>query len=160
MLRFKAFTLIELMVVIFVISLILGMATFSMGVFQTSHDLENTTQALSSRLRLAAMEATFDQEALGMAVDESGYRFYRKDAQTHDWVLITDDSLFKAQAFPAGTDLSLTIDGVVQNLSQTLPQLVLKQGEIHPFSLKFKDKEARVFEISLNAQGEIVWTPE
>lgn len=159
MFRSRAFTLIELLVVLFVLSLIVGVAVFSMGVFQSSHDLENTTQALSSRLKLAQMEATFEQDALGIAVDQSGYRFFRKNSPQEEWTVISDDSLFKSQNFPHNTVLKLTINGKEQPLGQGLPQLVLQQGDLSPFSLTFKDEDDRAYEISLNAQGEIVWTP-
>jgi len=156
----KGFTLVELLVVLLVLSLVTGLALFSMGVFKSSHNLENTTQALSSRLRLAQMEALFEQQALGIAVDEKGYRFYRKNSSDADWELISDDSLFKSQAFPSNTQLTLTINGKAQSLSQDKPQLILLQGDLTPFSLSFNDKENHAYEISLNSQGEIVWTPQ
>lgn len=156
--RSKGFTLIELLVVLFVLSLVAGVTVFSMGVFQSSHDLENTTQALSSRLRLAQMEATFDQEAVGIAVDETGYRFYRKNPQFDKWELITDDTLFKSQSFPDKTDLQFMVAGKIQSLTQAEPQLILQQGDVAPFSLTFKEGK-QAYEISLNPQGEIVWTP-
>jgi general secretion pathway protein H len=156
----KGFTLVELLVVLLVLSLVAGVAVFSMGVFKSSHNLENTTQGLSSRLRLAQMEALFEQQALGIAVDERGYKFYRKNTAEGDWELISDDSLFKAQAFPNHTQLQLTVNGKVQSLSQDEPQLVLLQGELVPFSISFQDNNNHLYEISLNSEGEIVWTPQ
>jgi hypothetical protein len=136
-----------------------SVAVFSMGIFRSSHDLENTTQVLHSRLRLAQMEAIFDQDALGIAMDESGYRFFRKTSPLEPWQLISDDSLFKAQSFPNHTELKLIVDGKVQPLNQSNPQLILQQGEIPPFLLIFKDEDNQSYEISLNPEGEIVWTP-
>jgi general secretion pathway protein H len=157
--RPQGFTLIELLVVLFVLSLVGSVAVFSMDIFKSSQDLENTTQALNSRLRLAQMEAIFDQDVLGVAVDESGYRFFRKTSPSDPWQLISDDSLFKSRSFPNHTELKLTINGKVQPLDQNNPQLILQQGDMTPFSLIFKDGDNHSYEISLNSAGEIVWTP-
>jgi general secretion pathway protein H len=156
----KGFTLVELLVVLLVLSLVAGVAVFSMDVFKSSHNLENTTQALSSRLRLAQTEALFEQQALGIAVDERGYKFYRKNSSDQEWELIVNDSLFKSQAFPSNTQLKLTVNGQDQSLSQDKPQLIMLQGELTPFSFSFNDKNNHAYEISLNTEGEIVWTPQ
>lgn len=154
----KGFTLIELLVVLLVLSLVMTVAVFSIGVFESSHNLENTTQALRSRLHLAQMEATYEQDALGIALDEHGYRFFRKDS-TLGWKLISDDSFFKPQDFPDNTVLKLTINGQLQSLDQTIPQIILQQGELAPFSLTFKDSNNKAYEITLDGQGEVVWSP-
>jgi general secretion pathway protein H len=155
----NGFTLIELLVVLLVLSLVASMAVFSMGIFKDSHNLENSTQALSSRLRLAQLEALFEQEALGIALDERGYRFYRKDPLGSHWELIQNDSFFRAEDFPRDTTLSLIINGQAQSLGQTSPQLVLQQGAVAPFALSFHDKDNHGYEIHLNEEGEIEWTP-
>lgn len=155
----RGFTLVELLVVLFVISLIIGMALFSMGVFKSSHNLENTTQALSSRLHLAQMEALFEQESLGVAIDENGYQFYRKQSPDTAWELITDDSLFKPQDFPDHTKMELTINGKAQESSTGVPQLIVQQGLLSPFEITFQDDENHSFQIGLSEQGEVVWTP-
>lgn len=157
--RQSGFTLIELLVVLFVLSLVVGIAMFSMGVFKSSHNLENTTQALSSRLRLAQMEALFEQEAVGVSVNEQGYQFYRKLSPDSDWILITDDSLFKSQQFPHNTKFHLSINGQEQPAKSGIPQLILQQGLLSPFEMVFEDEHHRAFEIGVNEQGEIVWTP-
>jgi general secretion pathway protein H len=157
--RSRGFTLIELLVVLFVLSLVASIAVFSMSVFQSSHDLENTTQALSSRLSLAQMEAIFDQNSLGIAIDESGYQFFRKASPAKNWQLILNDSLFKSQSFPDHTEVTMTVNGKSQTLTRNVPQLILQQGDLAPFSLIFKNDDHQAYEISLNPQGEIVWTP-
>lgn len=155
----KAFTLVELLVVLLVLSLVAGVAVFSMGIYKDTHNLENSTQALSSRLRLAQMEALFEQEAIGIALDERGYRFYRKDLAESRWELIKDDSFFRPESFPSHTQLSLIINGEVQAPGQGTPQLILQQGSVLPFALSFHDKDNHGYEIHLNEEGEIEWTP-
>lgn len=154
----RGFTLIELLIVLVILALVTGLSVFAMDIFKSASNLEHTSQALSSRLRLAQMEALFEQEAFGLALDEEGYQFYRKSASGESWEPIHDDSLFKAQVFPSNTQLSLTVNGKLQTLGQHEPQLILQNGQLVPFSLSFQDKDNKVYEVSLNDQGEIEWT--
>lgn len=153
----RGFTLIEMLMVLFIIGLITGFALFSMNIFKSGNDLESTTQTLTARLRLAQMEAIFEQERMGVAIDQTGYRFYRFDKERQNWILLDDDNLFKHQNLPKKVNLSVTVNEAKQPLSRTLPQIILEQGQASRFTLLFSDEKNNTFTVSSNERGEIVW---
>lgn len=106
------FTLIELMVVIFIIGIIAGFATLSVGQSHT-RVLQDELKRLQSLLTLASDEAVLQSEELAIEVYRNGYRFMflaqAKDAW--EWQPIQDNPIFRARCFPEGVDLAGEIEG-------------------------------------------------
>lgn len=155
--KHQGFTLIELLVVIFVIALVAGMTTFAMGTFGQDKQLEHTLKVLVNRLRLAHMEAVFEQEHLGVAIDDQGYRFYRRDNERDPWKVIADESALLSDLIPKHKDLKVKVLGQSLQLSQNTPQVIMTQHEIRPFEIQVVDLDQREFLIKSNEQGDIVW---
>lgn len=153
----KGFTLIELLVVIFVIGLVATLTTFAMGGFGQDKKLEHTMKLLVNRLRLAHMEAVFEQEHVGVAIDDQGYRFYRRDNERSPWKVITDESALLSDLLPKHKALQVRVLGQSLQLSQNTPQVIITQHEIRPFEIQVVDLDQTEFLIKSNDQGDIVW---
>ena len=110
--RNAGFTLIELMVVIFIIGIIAGFATLSVGQSHT-RVLQDEVKRMQSLLTLASDEAVLQSEELAIEVYRNGYRFMFL-AQSKDewqWQPVQDSAIFRARCFPEGVELSAEIEG-------------------------------------------------
>lgn len=155
--KHKGFTLIELLVVMFVIGLVAGLTTLAMGGFGQDRQLEHTMKQLVNRLRLAHMEAVFEQAHLGVAIDDQGYRFYRRENERSAWHVIADDSALVSDLIPKHKDLKVKVMGQSLQLSQNTPQVIMTQHEIRPFEIQIVDLDQTEFMIKSNEAGDIQW---
>lgn len=153
----NGFTLIEIIVVIFVIGLVSSLAMFAIGGFGQKHQLENSMKQLVTRLKMAHMEAVFEQEHLGVAIDDRGYRFYRRLNERHPWQVISDESTFESDVFPKHQTLQVLIEGQSIQLSQNTPQIVLTQHDSKPFEIQVMGQDQKTFMIKSDHNGDIVW---
>lgn len=142
---------------VFVAAVVLGVAINAITLLRKDLDLENTTQQLSSRLRLAQQEAQFEQAEYAFGVESFGYVFYKRDAIDEAWQRITNDTLFPQQKLPHYKDLQITVDGKLAQLEQGEPQIILHPDYAQTFSLQFIDDHDREYTISANENGEITW---
>ena len=110
--RCAGFTLIELMVVIFIIGIISSFATLSVGQSHT-RVLQDEVKRIQSLLTLASDEAVLQSEELAIEVYRNGYRFMQlaqaKDAW--EWQPVQDNAIFRARCFPEGVELAAEIEG-------------------------------------------------
>lgn len=153
----RGFTLIEIMVAIFVIALLGGITVFVMGGFQKEPPLENAMKQLVTRLRMARMEAVFEQEDLGLAIDDRGYRFYRRADENSPWQVIADESVFESDVLPKHQALQLWVDGQAIQLSQTTPQVVLSPNIAKKFAIEMIGPDQKTFMIESDDKGDIAW---
>jgi hypothetical protein len=103
------------------------------------------------------MEAVFEQEHLGVAIDDRGYRFYRRDNARAPWRVIADDSAFESDLIPEHTLLKVIVEGHPIQLSQNTPQVILTEHDFKPFEIQVVGLDQTEFLIKSNPQGDIVW---
>ncbi len=151
---------LEIGMAAFVAIVVLGVAYNAIAILRADLNLANTTQQLSTHLRLAHEEANFENAQYGFAIDDAGYVFYRRAAVDEAWQRITDDTLFPQQKLPGHKDLQVIVDGELARLQQEQPQIILQPNEMQTFSLQFTDKDDREYAIIANEDGEIVWVAD
>lgn len=110
--RCTGFTLIELMVVIFIIGIVAGLATLSVGQSHT-RVLEDEIKRLQSLLTLASDEAVLQSEEFAIEVYRNGYRFMHLEQVEQEWAWqpVQDNAIFRVRCFPEGVELAAQIEG-------------------------------------------------
>jgi hypothetical protein len=151
---------LEIAMALFVAIVVFGVAYNAITMLRGDLNLANTTQQLSTQLRLAQEEADFEKAEYGFALDENGYAFYRRENDQAIWQRITDDTLFPQQRLPAYKDLQIVVAGELAHLEDGQPQIILQPGEMQAFSLQFIDLDDREYTIEANEEGEIIWAGE
>jgi general secretion pathway protein H len=135
----RGFTLIELLVTLVIISIIISMATLSLG-NNEARQVQDTAGRLAALIELAKEEALFNGQEMGVAFWQGGYVFYRQE--NLQWVPIVDDNEFRPRDLPEGLWITVYMNGLDVDLpgnpeQRKRPQVyIMSSGEITPFEAK------------------------
>lgn len=158
----RAFTLIEILVVIVIIGVIVSAATLAVGVLGRDSQVEEEARRLWAVLRQAREEAELQTLDLGLFISGSAYEFLRFDPRQNVWIPITDDSFYRQRTLPEGLRWRLWLDDREVVLKPDLPDRskksehekwppqisVLSSGEIMPFELQLeRDDQPALFRV-------------
>lgn len=139
--RQRAFTLLELLVVLVLMGVILTIGVLSLGDGGRGDQIREEGRRLSALLQLAADEAVLTTTPHGFELQPDGYRFvHHRDGE---WQVLQQDSLLRPRPWPPGVEAELYIDGhpvapVQQSKQRDVPQpalLFYPDGERTPFEL-------------------------
>lgn len=144
----RGVSLIELLVVVFIIGLFAGTAVLSLNVVGVDRELERETLRLQGLLDTLMDEAVLQTRDYGVLFTNNGYRFFVYDYQALSWLDPVGDGFLREHRLtePLAMTLFLEDREVVLDSEyepefgqQPQPQVVLlASGEITPF-------EARLF---------------
>lgn len=111
--RSRGFTLLEMIVVVFIIGIIISFATLSVG---TGHGriVQDEVRRLQSLMTLASEEAVLQTQEIALEVYRNGYRFMSlvQMEQAWEWRPIQEDSTFRARCLPEGMEFEAEIEGL------------------------------------------------
>lgn len=186
----SGFTLLELLVVMFIVGIVAAMATLSLGVATRDRSVDAEAERIEDLLRLASEEAVLQAREFGLTFSEQGYTFSHYDAAAARWQSLGDrDGPFAARKFVTGTLVDLGIDGRLIALDTPQPEpavsikktdpgeessaksanrknaephvLILSSGEITPFQLYLRpDIGQPGVTISVAADGRVERVPD
>jgi general secretion pathway protein H len=109
--RERGFTLIEMMVVVFIVALLAAGAVISLGATGRDSQLERERDrltALTSYVRERGAMLTLEY---GVRCGQHGYRFVYFDNRINQWQPESVDDTLRPRRMPAGLRLQLTIEG-------------------------------------------------
>ncbi len=172
--RHSGFSLLELLVVVFIIGILATMFTLSVGVTGGDRELEREVDRLSALIGLASEEAVFQGREIGLRFLPRGYEFSIFDPEENAWILLSGDELFSPRELPDELLVELEIDGraVVLKVDDERqrgseddpdddyrPQIfIFSSGDVTPFELLLRrpfQSDGLSIEVADNGQIEL-----
>lgn len=153
----RGFTLIEILVVVFIIGVILGFATLSLSGRALDDKVQEEARRLSEILRLARDEAGMTGLELGWLKTEDGYRFVA--LSDNGWAEYGERTPLRPRRVEEPLKMTVRVDDlpIETDNKQLLPQvMILSSGEMTPFAIELGAPSLEfVFLIRGNLLGEI-----
>ncbi len=143
------FTLIEILVVMFIVSVMTGIAVVNMPAFVSSGEFETESRRLMTLLRMVQEEAIMQGEEYGIRVEPTTYEFLVYDEAARAWTPITARP-FNARVLPEGMELLLEVEEDAAGLSldeeeESGPEvMIFSSGEVTPFELILAQPDANL----------------
>jgi general secretion pathway protein H len=134
--RSRAFTLIEILVVVSIVAIVVSIAVMSLGVLGDDRDLRKEGRRMIALVQLAQDEATMQGREFGIEFMTTSYRFVEFDPFLNAWGEIIGDDTLRLRQLPEGAEFDLSIEG----------QRVLLEPEPARFELPEDDSPADVME--------------
>ena len=158
----RGFTLLEVLVVIFIIGLMFSLAVLSVGDGGREDSIRLEAQRFRALLALAQERAVLEAREFSVSFTDDGYGFLV--LEENEWQAISDDDLFRQRTLPEGIVFDLTanelpvalVPGEDDEEGPVPHLLVLSSGELTPFELKLYARESPVaYRIEGDVQGRI-----
>lgn len=165
----RGMTLVEVLVVLFIIGIILGFATLSFKRDDVGGVVEQEIARLRALVELSGQKAIIEAREFGIAFSKAGYRFL--DLQDDGWHVVDDTDVLRARYLPDGLYLGLVIGDSPVALSEDfeemesgavvsddqLPQVVfLTDGGLMDFEVTvFSNDLDTAFRLLSNPDGEL-----
>ena len=148
------FTLFEIIIVMVIFSVMITMATISMGDPQAKRMRQNS-ERVATLVQLASEQAIFNSRDYALSIWDSGYAFYTLTEE--GWEIVKDDRIFRSRALPEGLLFNLYLEGIRVNLKNEDPDkpqvFITSDGEISPFKLELTDRYDLRYEITFKETG-------
>lgn len=140
--RHRGFTLLEVLVVLFVVAIMAGIAVMQLGSRDRDRQLETEARRLQHALELTRNEAVLSAVEWGLEMTAEGYRFLRLEQDEGRWQAVTT-SPWREHALQPGIDARLRIEdrrrgpeALAGSTGQLRPgMLILSSGEMTPFRI-------------------------
>jgi general secretion pathway protein H len=160
------FTLIEMLVVVFIIGIIAAGVLLSVSLTGTDHELQTESERLATLMNYARDEAEMQTREFGLACSANGYEFYAFDPRTALWGSITEDDALRARTLPAGLTLKLNVEGhdvVFKPPNKEDPKkpdiMIFSNGDLSAFELTVvRDDASRSVKVAVDDKGHIATT--
>lgn len=139
------YTLIEILIVLFIISIITGVGLLSLK-RNDNKRLEAFTQQLTQLILLAQEQAILQPNVIGIVIEDSFFDFVQYQSQfdspSKKWLPL-NDSLLNKHEIPS--DIQVTLSNAHKNEMETkTPQIIIStSGDLTPFVMYVGKKELK-----------------
>ena len=135
----RAFTLIEILVVIVIVGIVSAVALLSFGILGDDRDLQREARRLSSLIQLANDEAMMQGRDYGIEFVRSGYRFVEHDPLTEQWVELVGDEILRPRQLEDETEFDLYLEDRRILLDAEATELKVEDEEDEPTDRELVD---------------------
>ena len=108
--RSRGFTLIEMMIVVFIIGIITAGVLLSVNLTGRDRDLEKESDRLLTLVNYVREQAEMQTRDYGIVVHDDGYQFVAYDARRGLWREVYEDDALHIRMLPGGLDFKLMVD--------------------------------------------------
>jgi len=161
--RVRGFTLIEILVVLFIVSIMTGIAVVNLPRFTQTGDFDTEANRLKVVLEMLREEALVQANEYGLRPERKGYQFFIYNEMHQVWELLQERP-FTSRTLPADIRLSVRVEGHELQFGEedAPPILILSSGEITPFELRIESDKDDDLQRTLESDGygAIVWQGE
>jgi len=163
----RGFSLIEILVVLFIIGILAGSISLTLGGNEIEDELSDTAASMTGLMTLAVDDATLSGEPIGIsfspAVLDDPWEIYWQRFRDGRWQ--PEEEPFQRQALPPGMDVVLQMSGELYDWTQAEapengPALIFyPSAEMMPFILTLKNPLAPDVDqhIGSSIAGDIIW---
>jgi type II secretion system protein H len=158
--KVRGFTLVEIIVVVFIVAIMGLAAVMTLGGGTTSERARDSASQLKSLLSAAEQEAILTQRQIGIVFHEKSYSFAQFDSTKQNWQPLDKDRVLGSEhKLPRDVELLVTVEGreVMPTASmQTKPQLIVtSQGNQTPFAVGISHKGALQYWLVGHSSGTV-----
>ena len=175
------FTLIEILVVVFIAGVLLSVAVLSLGALGDDRDVEREGRRIQSLIQLAGDEAELQGRDFGIEFLRQGYRFVEYDPLFEQWSEIIGDEVLRPRSLPEGYEMELFVEdrqvslneeAVVieteedEDTNRTLEKyaphgLILSSGDISPLDVDIiRRTDSATVRVSIDLNGNVELNPD
>lgn len=158
------FTLIEMLVVVFIMGIVAAGVLLSANLVGSDHELQTESERLATLMNYARDVAEMQTRELGLACSAKGYEFFAFDPRTALWDSVTEDDALRARTLPAGLSLKLKVEGhdiVFKPVNKQDPKkkpdvMIFSNGDLSAFELTLeRESAARAVKVAVDEKGHI-----
>jgi general secretion pathway protein H len=181
--RQRAFTLIEILVVLVIVGILTAVAFLSFGILGDNDSMDREVRRLSSLIELVSDEAMTQGRDYGLEFMTGGYRFVEYDPLLNQWFEVVGDDFLEQRQLDEGVEFELFLEErrvLLHSEAQEtereddeeeqqtprrdltddyLPHvLIMSSGDVTPFELRFLrdvDRSEIILEMTLIGEMEI-----
>ena len=143
------FTLIEIMIVVFIIGLITAAAVITFGGDRRDTELDKEAQRLDALFDYVREQAELQTRDYGFRVNAKGYSFVTFDVLQNQWREAGEDDALRLREFPEGILPEVVVEGRAIVLDRKEPSV----KDFKPQIMIFANGDLSSFEVSLQREG-------
>jgi len=143
------FTLIEIMIVVFIIGLITATAVITFGGQSRDTELDEEAARLDALLDYAREQAELQTRDFGFRTNRLTYQFVVFDPMTNEWKLAQEDDALRERKIPEGLLPTLAVEGRGVVLDSKWPKI----DDFKPQVMIFSNGDLTSFEWRLKREG-------
>ncbi len=156
--RHQGFTLIEILVVLFIVTIMVGLVVTRLPAFGSNADFDLEAKRLHMLMKMARNDAMLDSVEYGFKTTSEGYEFLVFDDATQKW----EKAVSPFHARRLGDDMRLSVQAdndAYEGLGESLPPvLILSSGETTPFRMTLTSKQFDARQVLItDGYDEIRW---
>jgi general secretion pathway protein H len=145
----QGFTLIELMVVVFIIGLIASAAVITFGGDRRDTELDKEAERIDALLTYVREQAELQTRDYGIRINDHAYSFVVFDVLQNQWRTNEEDDALREREFPEGMKPSVVLEGrpIVLDVKKKAIE------DFKPQIMIFANGDLSSFEITLQREG-------